>query len=74
MSRFLSTIGTSAFIFASLFNSQLTYNAELFASEPETVEARVRDNHTDKDDNNRFFEKAFDANMRELIRFYEMSR
>lgn len=73
MSTFARYITGSAFLFYSMFNSQLVYDAEMFRTQPEKVEIRVTDMHTITDrttGQSRFFKPAFDANMDILGRFY----
>lgn len=65
----ITVITSSAFFFTALLNSQLTYNAAMYRTSPEMVEAKVRDNHTNKE-NGEFYKASYDVNMTELERFY----
>ena len=73
MFKRLTLIASSAFFFTALLNAQLTYNAEMYRKSPEKVEAKVRDNHTNKE-NNEFYKHSYDRNMNELDRFYNLVR
>ena len=69
----IGAVASSTFLFASVFNDQMFYNAALFNAEPQTVEAKVRDNHTDDEDGT-VNEKGIVVNMAELSKFYSMIR
>lgn len=69
--RYITAAASSAFFFTALLNSQLTYNADMYRKSPEKIEAKVRDNHTNKD-NGEFYKFSYDRNMNELDRFYNL--
>lgn len=75
MSTFARTITGTTLIFASLFNAQLSWNADRFYNEPDAFEARVVEMHTTLDTATgqpRYFKEAKEANMDNLSRFFGM--
>ncbi|HEV7278868.1 MAG TPA: hypothetical protein VGN57_01540 [Pirellulaceae bacterium] len=71
----LRNIIGSAFLFATMFNSQLTWNADKFDNDPVAFDARVTAMHTVEEDGViRFFKPAKEANMVELSKFFGMIR
>lgn len=69
--RYITAAASSAFFFVGVLNSQLSYNAAMYKATPEKIEAKVRDNHTNKD-NGEFYKFSYDRNMTALDRFYQL--
>ena len=71
--RLITGMASTAFIFASLFNQQLTYNADMFYNQPAKFDARLTEMHTNQL-TGEFYGQAKGVNYTELSRFFGMVR